>query len=61
MIAFTMGESQGLAIDLHNCRFIALIHGKKITHPKYLAQLFFMPILGPVTMLGAYLGSRKPE
>ncbi len=38
---------------------IPLIHGKKITYPKHLAQLFFMPILGPVTMLGAYLGSRR--
>ncbi len=39
-----MGESKRLAIDFHNCRFIPLIHGKKITYPKHLAQLFFMPI-----------------
>ena len=56
-----VGESQRFAIDFHDGRFIPLIHGKKITYPKHLAQLFFMPILGPVTMLGAYLGSRKPE
>ncbi len=35
------GESQRLAIDLHHCRFIALIHGKKITYPKHLAQFIF--------------------
>ena len=34
-----MGESQRLAIDLHNCRFIAPIHGKTITYPKHLVQV----------------------
>ncbi len=53
-----VGESKRLAIDLHNCRFIPLIHGKKITYPQHLAQLFFMPILGPVTMLGVPWGKQ---
>jgi len=44
--------------DFHHGRFIPLIHGKTITYPNHLAQLFFMPILGPVTMLGVPWGKQ---